>query len=577
VKSESLYPVRAVRDLKDMLAQSCRLFEGNTAFLLKTGENGYDRVSYGQFYMDVEALGSAMLKLGLKNESIAVIGENRYEWCMTYLSVVNGVGTIVPLDKELPITEIENLLRQCGAAAVVFSGKFRARMKEIACRLPNLRCYIDMDQELDEGGLISFGQLLKTGRELVNSGDCTYKAQEVEPNSISILLYTSGTTDLAKGVMLSHANICANITSVCSTVLITGNDLSLSILPLHHTYECTLGFLLMIYNGGTIAFNEGLKYISENFKQTSPTVMITVPLILENMYKKIMNGVGKSWLKRFRFKAALILTNLVYGIFRVDIRKKVFKPVHDNFGGRMRLIIIGAASVSPEVSKCFRMLGISVLQGYGLTECAPLVAGNRDKAFRDSAAGLPIPGVQVRIINPDENGKGEIAVRGGNVMLGYFRNEAATKQCMRDGWFHTGDSGSFDRKGFLYITGRIKNVIITKNGKNIFPEEVETYINRSPFVRDSLVWGKYDDSTGNTVVCAQILPNSEAICEKLKRLSVSGQEMINFINQTIKNANTEMPSYKHIHEFSIRETEFIKTTTMKIKRYLEIPAKTEFI
>jgi long-chain acyl-CoA synthetase len=576
VKAESFYKVRALRDLKDMLSQSCSLFAENTAFLLKNGEGGYDRVTYRRFGEDVEAAGTAMLKLGLKNRFIAVIGENRYEWCVTYLSVVNGVGTVVPLDKELPLGELENLLLKCEATAVVFSGKFRDRMKTLAGSLPDVKYFIDMDLEQDEDGLLSFGRLLDAGRALVKAGESGFRALKVNPDNMCTLLYTSGTTDLAKGVMLSHGNICTNLTSVCSTVLINESDLSLSILPLHHTYECTLGFFAMIYNGGSIAFNEGLKHIADNFKQASPTVMITVPLILENMYKKIMNHTGKTAFSRFKFNAALVLTNLLFTFFKVDIRKRVFRPVHENFGGRMRIIIAGAAAVNPEVSRCFRRLGIAVLQGYGLTECAPLVAGNRDRRFRDDAAGLPIPGVKIRILNPDENGEGEIIVKGGNVMLGYYRNEQATKACMSEGWFHTGDSGSIDKKGFLYITGRLKNVIITKNGKNIFPEEVETYINRSPFVKDSLVWGKYDHLTGNTVVCAQILPNSEAISEKLKGISFSGQEMMKLISQAVKNANTEMPLYKHIREYSIRETEFIKTTTQKIKRYLENPVKTEF-
>jgi Long-chain acyl-CoA synthetases (AMP-forming) len=384
------------------------------------------------------------------------------------------------------------------------------------------------------------------------------------------LIYTSGTTDLAKGVMLSHHNICANLTSVFSTVKISDQDTSLSILPMHHTYECTLGFLGFLYSGGTIAFNDSLKNISKNMRDMQPTVLVTVPLLLENMHRKIISKAGNKVSSKLLFKAALFFTNALYSIFKIDIRKKVFKSVHVNLGGKMRLIITGAAAIKPEVSKTFRKMGIMVLQGYGLTECAPLVAGNRDNSFNDYSCGLPVPQVSVKILTPDKYGIGEIAVKGDNVMLGYYQNEEATRRCIWDGWFHTGDLGRFDRKGFLYITGRLKNVIVTKNGKKIFPEEVETYLNRNPFIQDSLVWGKYDNDTGETFVCAQILPNLDAIYQKLKILSTSKDDLGKIMAEVVKNVNKQMPLYKHINDFTIREIEFMKTTTQKIKRYIEI-------
>ena len=568
---DKFYPVRKIHDLKDMLAQSCKLFRDKSAFLIKESDNQYREISDFQFGNDVEAIGTALLELGLGSGLVAVLGENRYEWCVTYLSVVNGVGTVVPMDKELPLDEIGNLLNRCEASAIIFSGKYRNQMKNLVGSIPSIRYYIDMDLKQDEECFLSFNRLLESGKELINAGDKRFQCAEVNSENMSALIFTSGTTDLAKGVMLSHRNICTNLTSVCSTVRIYSEDISLSILPMHHTYECTIGFLIMIYNGGTIAFNDGLKHISRNLQEVKPTFMVTVPLLLENMYRKIWDKVGKKKLMRAKFIAALFFTNLLYIVLKKDIRKKVFKAVHESFGGRMRLIITGAAAIKPEVSKLFRRMGIQVLQGYGLTECAPLVAGNRDKSFVDNAGGLPIPGIEIKILNSDQKGIGEIAVKGDNVMIGYYQNDVATNNCICDGWFHTGDLGYVDSKGFLYITGRLKNVIVTKNGKKIFPEEVETYINSSPFVQDSLVWGKYENKSGETFVCAQILPNLEAIREKFELVSASKDELMKIFNEVIKNVNKRMPLYKHIRQFTIREKEFVKTTTHKIKRYVEDP------
>ena len=305
--------------------------------------------------------------------------------------------------------------------------------------------------------------------------------------------------------------------------------------------------------------------------------MVTVPLLLENMYQKIWKNVKKNKPMEIKLKVALFYTDLLNKVFKIDIRQKTFKSITDNFGGRLRLIITGAAAVNPKVSKFFRKIGILVLQGYGLTECAPLVTGNRDKNFKDNAAGLPIPGVQLKIMNPNRNGIGEIAVKGDNVMLGYYKNDIATKKCFSDGWFLTGDLGHVVRNGFLHITGRLKNVIITKNGENVYPEEIETHINNSPFVQESLVYGVYDHKSGKTFICAQIFPNIDAIREKLEILNISTKELMKALNDVVNNVNKEMPLYKHIHQFIIREKEFAKTTTKKIKRYIDPPTDHAFL
>lgn len=570
MKQKELYKVRNISDIKDLINQSEELFGDRNAFMVRDSKGNYKGITYSAFKRDVDALGTALLSLGLKDEFIAVIGENRYEWCTSYLAVVNGVGTVVPLDKELPASEIKNLLTRCNASAVIYSGKFEGTMRDMSSELENIKFFINMDSSADDQGFLSYSGLVEKGQELLEKGDRTYIDVEIDNNEMKILLFTSGTTDLAKGVMLCHRNICSVITSVCSTVKITCDDSSLSILPLHHTYECTLGFMAVIYSGGCIAFNEGLKHIAKNLKEFKPTLLISVPLIVENMYKKIWDHARKQKGGEAKLKAALFISNLLHKGFGIDIRRKLFKQVHENIGGRVRVIICGAAAIDPEVSKGFGRMGLKVLQGYGLTECAPLVTGNRDSIYRDSSAGLPIPGVEVKIDNPNEIGVGEIIVKGPNVMLGYFKNEEATKKVLKNGWFHTGDLGKFGKKGFLYITGRCKNVIVTKNGKNIYPEEVEAYLNKSPYVQESLVWGKLDKKSGETQIIAQVFPDFEAIKEKFKKINISAEEITKVINEVIKSVNKEMPLYKRIRDFTIRESEFVKTTTRKIKRYMEI-------
>lgn len=569
MNNKPLYDVRPIESLKDMLEQSSRLFGNKDAFLVKTKEDIYKGIKYSEFNSDVDALGTALIHLGLKNTYIAVIGENRYEWCVTYLAAVNGAGIVVPLDKELPISEITNLLSRSNASAIIFSGKFEKEMRQIAATLSSVQYFVNMDLDQDEQGFLSFRELLKKGNELISSGDRSFLDADIDPEAMNILLFTSGTTDLAKGVMLSHKNICSNITSVCSSIYIDSNDSVLSILPLHHTYECTCGFLLMIYNGCTIAFNEGLKHIAKNLKETRPTILLAVPLILEGMYKKIWEQASKKKGLKRKLKIALAVSNFLYNTLKVDIRRKLFTQIHENIGGRIRLIISGAAAIDPQVSKGFRAMGIHVLQGYGLTECSPIVTVNREHSFSDASIGLPLPGVEVKIENTGSEGVGEIIVKGDNVMLGYYKNALATEKVLKDGWLQTGDLGRMDKAGFFYVTGRKKNVIVTKNGKNIYPEEVEAYLNKSPYILESLVWGKEEEESEETLVYAQIVPDIEAIKERLNLTEVPGEEIFKIISEEVKNTNKSMPLYKRIRNFTIREQEFAKTTTRKIKRYIE--------
>lgn len=568
MREDKLYKRRPVRDLKDMLQQSVSLFGDCAAFRQKQDDGQISKINYKEFYKDVLAFGTALLHLGLKDKKIAVIGENRYEWCVTYLSVVNGVGTIVPLDRELPVNDLQNLIEQSGAIAVVFSEKYISVIKSIQNNASSVKHWICMDKTNDEQYL-RYAVLLKKGLTAIESGSKEYEEIEVNPDSPLILLFTSGTTGFAKGVMLSHRNICAVITNLMTTVKVTPEDAVLSILPLHHTYECTIGFLTIIYSGASIAFSEGLKQISNNMKEYKPTFLVTVPLLLENVYKKVWSQAKKQKGMKQKIIIGQLISGFLYTVFRIDIRRKLFKQIHDNVGGNLNTFITGAAAIDPKVSKSFRRWGFLVLQGYGLTECSPLVAGNRDFAFRDDSAGLAIPGVEIKINNPDRKGIGEILVKGDIVMLGYYNNPVETKKVLMDGWFHTGDLGRMDKKGFLYITGRCKNVIVTKNGKNVFPEELEAYIKDSPYVTECVVYGELDEHSGDTLIMAKIFPNLEAISEKLRNAanSIDPENILSLMQDLINNINKRIPLYKRIRDVIIRESEFEKTTSRKIKRY----------
>ena len=564
-----VYKVRAISDLRDMIEQSCRLFGEKDAFWIKSKDESYKGIKYNEFKHDIDALGTIMIKMGLKDKFIAIMGENRYEWCVTYLATVNGTGIIVPLDRELPAVEIENLLSRSGASAIIFSGKHSREMRHLSTILPSVEFYIDMDLEDDQNGFLSFKRLVAEGKKLLGEGDRSFLDAEVDAEKMSILLFTSGTTDLAKGVMLSHRNICTDITAVCSMIYIDEKDSPLSILPLHHTYECTCGFLLMIYNGCRLSFIEGLKHIAKNMKETSPSILLAVPLILEGMYKKIWEQAGKHKGTLIKLKVGLFASNFLYNVLKIDVRRKLFHQIHDNIGGRIRLVISGAAAIDPIVSRGFRSFGITVLQGYGLTECSPIVTVNQEGSFRDDSIGLPLPGVEVKIVEANAEGIGELVVKGDNVMLGYFGNTLATEKVLKDGWFYTGDLGMVDSTGFYRITGRKKNVIVTKNGKNIYPEEVEAYLDKSPFIMESLVWGKLDEASEETFVYAQIVPALDVIKEKLEKTEPTHDEIFKVIDAEIKAINRNMPLYKRIRRFTVREEEFAKTSTNKIKRYIE--------
>ncbi len=566
MKQYPLYDVRKIRDLRDMLDQSAKLYADKAAFLVKPIKGGdYAPVTYTQFQADVRALGTAFLSLGLKGGRIAVIGENRYEWCVAYLAAVNGIAVVVPLDKELPAAEIQNLLLRSKADAVVFAGSRKEDVLAVRAALPDLRLLVGMDEPEDRDGVLSYPKLIAQGGKDFAAGNRAVLDLPIDVETMSALLFTSGTTSDAKAVMLSQKNLCINLQAMCSMLYIN-DDVFLSVLPMHHTYECTCGFLCQIYRGNTVAFCEGLRHIAKNLKESQATKMLVVPLMLESMLKKIWQGASADPEKLKKLKTGLRISNFLR-IFGIDLRRKLFKPVLDTFGGKLALFISGGAPIDPKVMKGLRDFGFQCLQGYGLTECAPILALNRDVAFKDESAGLPLPGVEIRIDEPDGKGIGEICGRGPNVFLGYYENEEATKEALVDGWFHTGDLGYLDKDGFVIITGRKKNVIVTKNGKKIFPEEVESLLGRSPYILESLVYG-LEDADGETTVAAEIFPDFDKLKEDNGGQAPDEAAVRATLAEEVKKVNHMLVKYKAIRRFEVRSEEFVKTTTKKIKRYL---------
>lgn len=562
-----LNKVREISNLKQMLEESCKQFGEKPAFLIHAEDDEkYLPVLYSQLKKDVDSLGTALLDKNLKGKRIAVIGENRYEWAVTYLAVVNGVGVIVPIDKELPENEIENLLTRSEAEAVIFSGKLQHIFENLVKRVDSAKIYICMDLEEDSNRISSYRKFIEKGSQLLLQGRKDFLETEINSEAMSIMLFTSGTTSASKAVMLSHRNICSNIMDMCRMVEFTKDDIALSVLPVHHTYECTCGFLAQIYSGAAIAFCQGLRHIVKNLQQSKATVMMTVPLIAESIYKKIWEQARKEPEKLKKLKIGLALSRFLLKL-GIDIRKTIFKPIHNVLGGSLRLMISGAAAIDPNVTKGFREFGITAMQGYGLTESSPIVSVNMVGYLRDAAIGLPLPSVEAKIEDKNDEGIGELVVRGPNVMIGYYNNEEATKKVLKDGWLYTGDLGYIDKDGFIYITGRKKYLIVTKNGKNIYPEELETLINRAMIVKESLVYGNPDEE-GDTLVCAEIVIDKEYINENFGA-DITEERIKSMVDEEIRKVNHTIPLYKHIRQFNIREEEFQKTTTKKIKRYLE--------
>ncbi|MEI8215735.1 MAG: AMP-binding protein [Eubacteriales bacterium] len=562
------HPVREVYSLKDMINSSAELFSESTAFLVKEEKGGkYKEIKYKKFKEDIDALGTSLMDLGLTGEKIAIIGENCYEWVVAYFAVTNGAGIVVPLDKELSTFEIHNLLDTAKCKAIFYTNTYKPTMNDYHIDYKiNMGSLGKMDSQLDKGELFIY-DLVSKGKELLLSGKRDFLDAAIDENEMKIILFTSGTTDIAKGVMLSNKNIMSDVMDTCRIVDIKESDVSLSILPIHHTFESSLGIILMLYRGASIAFCEGLKYISKNVVEARATMLIGVPLIFESIYDKIWKQAEKQGKDKTLKKA--IKLNRAMKSFGIDISRKLFKSVHEKFGGRLRLIVTGAAAIDPNVCRGFEDLGIKVVQGYGLTECSPLVAGCTDfgNTFKKAGSvGPAIPSGEIKIIDKDEDGIGEIIFKGPNVMLGYYNLPEKTAEVLKEGWFYTGDLGFLDKDEWLYITGRKKNVIVTKTGKNIYPEEVEYYINRNKYIEASLVHGVLEDENNDTSVGAQIRPAYDVIYEEFGK-DFDEADIYTLIKKIIGEINEKLPIYKRIRNFSVRKEDFERTTTKKIKRH----------
>ena len=547
-----------VTNFKDMLYRSGDIYRSRTAFKRKDKDGKIYSTTYAEFKNDVVYLGTSLIEKGFLNKRIAVIGKNSYEWSVSYLAA-SIVGIVVPIDKELHTHDVINFMNVSQTVCILGDSKNLNSILDNIEKVENPdTIFVPFDPEKEMNN--SYSKLLENGKKLYENGNHTFDDIKIDPDEMRILLFTSGTTGNAKGVCLSQRNICSNILSTYGIVKVKRSDLFFSILPLHHTYECTLGFLLPIYSGASVCHCEGLRYIVKNIQEFHPSVILCVPLLLENVHKNIVKNMNKSLPEKYRSKDGNPYKNLPF-----IIKKVVKNKVKNTLGGRLRVFIVGAAAANPNIIADFKDLHLNTLQGYGLTECSPLVAGNTDFFQKADSAGLPIPNVEYKIDSPNEEGVGEILVKGPNVMLGDYEDEEKTKQTIVDGWFHTGDLGRVDENGYLYITGRCKSVIVTKNGKNIYPEEVEYYLNDNPLISEAMVLGIQKDD--DMYVNAQIYPNIEAITEYLKGSVPTKEEIWKIISDAVSSVNKMLPNYKHIKSFGIRDKEFEKTTTQKIKRY----------
>ena len=566
-KQRKVYEPEIIENYRELMKRIKTKFGNNIAYKYKKkpGDKEIIQKTYNQYIDDVKALSTSLLELGYEGKKVALIGNNRYEWCTTYMAVTTGNMIIVPIDKALPDNEIENLITRSGVEIAFFDKKYN----DIMLKLKNknntkLTTLISMDDEKQEG-IEKYSELLKNGYGLLEKGSNKYEKIKIDSNKMSILLFTSGTTSNPKGVMLSQKNICSNLSDFSSWVKIYEDDTLLSFLPIHHTFECTITFLYGMFSGATIAFCDGLKYIQKNMKEYKISILVAVPLVLETMYKKIQKGIKEQGKEKL-IKNITKISNAMLKL-HIDLRRKLFKQILDQFGGKLRVILYGAAKMNKETIIGFTNMGIDLVQGYGLTETSPVIAAETDKEKKPGSVGLVFDDLEVKIDNPDKEGVGEIIVKGPSVMLGYFENEEETKKAFKNGYFKTGDYGYFDKEEFLYVTGRKKDIIVLRNGKNVYPEEIETLINNIPYVKESLVYQREKNET-DTMLCAKIVYDKETIENILGKKSE--KEYKEKIWEEIKNINNNLPTFKHIKKIELTTEEFEKTTTHKIKRYKAI-------
>ena len=567
--NNNLYKTDEVSNFRDLIDNTVKKHPDNIAYKFKKNVNKKDEIivekTYKEIKKEIENLGTALLNLGLENKKVALIGNNRYEWCVSYLAITTSNIVVVPLDKALPDAEIKTLIKRSNVDAVIYENKYNNVFEQIKNeKSEKVSYFINMDLENNENGVLSLKKLIKNGEEQLKNGDTKYEKIETDNEKMSVLIFTSGTTNQPKGVMLSQKNITSSIMSCSRLVKLYPTDILLSFLPLHHTFECTITFLYGFYSGSTIAFCDGLKYIAKNLVDYKITVFVAVPLILETIYKKIQKGI-KDQGKEKTFNTITKLSNFLLK-FHIDIRRKVFKSVLNQLGGNLRITFFGAAPMNKEVIKGYNNLGIKTIQGYGLTETSPLLSAETDKNQFPGSVGIQPYNVELKIENPNEQGIGEIIAKGPNIMLGYYENEEATNEVIKDGWFHTGDLGYFNKEGYLFITGRMKEVIVLKNGENVFPADIEFLINKLQYVKESIVFPR-ENSKGEISLGVKIVYDEEIIKSYFENKS---SEYKDLVWEDIKEINKELSVFKRIKEIILTTEELEKTTTQKVKRFKEI-------
>lgn len=565
--NRKIYSVRNLHTVQEILLTSAHIFADRPAFKVKHKKGGeYHDITYRQFKEDVDAFGTYLISKGLDGKKIGIIGANSYQWTVAYFAILSGVGILVPLDKDLKKDEINNLAKRANIAALIHTKKYNEYIEDLDFELRvKTTVYQDASKAEDPQYML---WMIEEGKKLLKQGNTDFIDKKTEPDAFASLLFTSGTTGTPKGVMLSNENLVFSVLAPSRIVDIKEGDVSLSILPAHHTFESTINMLTIFFQGGSIAFCEGLKYVLKNIQEAGVSVMVGVPLIVESIYSRIWKQARAG--KKDKILKRLIKLNRRLMALGIDKRRTLFKSVYDKFGGRLRLFIVGAAAIEPNASRGFMDLGFDLCQGYGLTETAPLISGvpefERKQAYKKAGScGPVVPYGEIKINDPDADGIGEIIYRGPNVMLGYYEIPEETEKVIKDGWFYTGDLGFLDKEGWLYITGRSKNVIVTKTGKNIYPEELEVLINQIPEVKESMVYAKEEDGGNDYIVAVQILPEMEIIVENMGE-DVSEKEIFEMFTEKINEINNSLPNYKRVRNIQVREKDFIRTTTKKIKR-----------
>ena len=574
-KRNENYPGTNFKTVKEFFDRATTVYKDRTFILEKFNRKGsFEEISYGRFRQDVINLGTGLTQVfKLQGEKIIIIGETTYEWYVSYTSLLVGAGIAVPTDKELPDHELENIIKRSEAAAVIFSPRKKDQIKKVANKCPSVRYFMEMYSDAGiDGRFVGLDFVKSEGEVVAQYGNSSFMDIEIDPEAFAVLLFTSGTTSQSKGVMLCNRNLAYNINAVTPYVKLELDDRLFSVLPLHHTYESTIGFLLPMAIGCSIAVCQGLKHIVSDMKETNPTAMIAVPLLIETLYKRINQTIEKSG-KASLVKSMIHVSNALKSM-GIDIKKKVFKEIYESLGGRIRILVSAAAPIDPAVGKWVEDIGIMFLQGYGLTETAPIAALTPDFDRRVGSAGKAVVCDEIKIKDPNEKGEGEVLIRGKTVMLGYYKNPEETERVMEDGWFNSGDIGYLDEDGFLYITGRSKNVIVTQNGKNIYPEEIEGLLSHVEEIKECMVYGKEVAGEKELIITVKVIPDYEKI-EELHGAGLNEDEIYKVIWEQIRQVNRKLSNYKTIKKLEIKNDEFEKTSTMKIKRYAELKKDAE--